>query len=58
MLLGRAALGEVGPFPLGDEFLRRHDNPGNEEIVNRLCFASQPDFSLLERVSPVLQEWS
>ena len=24
MLLGRAALGEVGSFPLGDEFLRSH----------------------------------
>ncbi len=24
VLLGRAALGEVGSFPLGDEFLRRH----------------------------------
>jgi hypothetical protein len=24
MLLGRGALGEVGSFPLGDEFLRRH----------------------------------
>src|SRR5947209_7123088 len=28
MLLGRAALGEVGLLPFGDELLRRHGAPG------------------------------